>query len=281
MNLNERELQRRLDAAIAWAREAGELILGYYQSDGLKVDRKSDASPVTIADRDAESLLRDRVAAQFPQDGFLGEEHGEVESQNGLRWIVDPIDGTKAFIAGVPLFGTLIGLESGDNVLLGVCRFPALREVVYAANGCGAYWQIDGETPAAIRVSETAELSDALFCYTEAELFERLGRRDVFDELLAQSRVARGWGDCYGHMLVAAGRADLMVDPFMNAWDAAALLPIIREAGGCFTAWNGATTVRGGNGVSVNAALKEQLLAILKGGGDSGISANHTTSGVR
>lgn len=263
MHIDTIDLKCRLEAAVDWAREAGELILGYYQSAGLKVDRKSDESPVTEADRNAELLLRERVAQHFPQDGFLGEEHGELRSRNGLRWIVDPVDGTKAFVAGVPMFGTLIGLEAGADVLLGVCRFPAMNEVISAAAGCGAQWQIGSEPPRPIRVSDVADLSDALFCYTEVGLFERTQRMDVFHELRRRTRATRGWGDCYGHMLVATGRAEICADPTMNAWDAAALLPILREAGGSYTAWNGEPTIHGGDGVSVNAALKDDVLGIL------------------
>ena len=263
--LTENDLKQRLDAAIDWSREAGELILGYFQSSGLKVDRKSDATPVTDADRNAESLLRKQVAERFPQDGFLGEEHGEVPSQNGLRWIVDPIDGTKAFVAGVPMFGTLIGLECGDDVAMGVCRLPALNEVIYAATGCGAHWQIGNEPPRKIQVSETADLADALFCYTEVELFERNQSMPAFLALQQRTRATRGWGDCYGHLLVATGRAEIIADPSMNAWDAAALIPILREAGGSLTTWNGDSMTHGGNGLSVNAALKDEVLAILNG----------------
>ncbi len=209
MHFENIDLKSRLEAAVESAREAGELILGYYQSSGLKVDRKADSSPVTEADRNAESLLRQRVAEHFPQDGFLGEEHGEVRSRNGLRWIVDPVDGTKAFVAGVPMFGTLIGLEAGTDVLLGVCRFPALNEVIFAGSGTGSSWQIGTEPPRPIRVSDIAELSNALFCYTEVGLFEQSQRTNAFNTLRQRTRVSRGWGDCYGHMLVATGRAEL------------------------------------------------------------------------
>lgn len=265
MTLDREELQQRLDFAVDAARESGDLILGYYQTAGLKVDRKSDSSPVTEADRNAELLLRKKVAERFPQDGFLGEEHGEVESQNGLRWIVDPIDGTKAFVAGVPMFGTLIGLESRDDVLLGVCRFPALNEVLFAATGLGAHWQIGDQPARPIHVSDTAELSDALLCYTELSLFERRSRTAAFDALRKKCRAVRGWGDCYGHMLVATGRADVIADPEMNPWDAAALLPIVREAGGHYLSWKGEPTIHGGDGISVNAALKDTVIAILQG----------------
>jgi len=264
MTITQTELKQRLNDAVNWAREAGELILGYFQQSGLQVDRKADESPVTAADRNAETLLQEKVQRHYPQDGFLGEEHGDVPSQNDCRWIVDPIDGTKAFVAGVPMFGTLIGLESDGDVILGVCRFPALNEVVYAAQQLGAFRQTGDASPQQIRVSETAELSEALFCYTEYELFRETGRETVFETFVERCRGARGWGDCYGHMLVATGRADVMLDPVMSAWDAAALLPILREAGGSFTDIKGQSTIHGGNGVSVNAALKDGVLAVLR-----------------
>lgn len=261
---NKNELQQRLRHAVQWAEEAGKLILGYYQHTGLRVERKADASPVTEADRNAEMLLRRRVTEVYPQDGFLGEEHGEVPAKNGYRWIVDPIDGTKAFVAGVPLFGTLIGLECGDEVVLGVCRFPALNEVIFAARDLDARWQRGDEAPQTIRVSNTAALSEALFCYTEFDLFRQVQREEVFRQLVERCRGARGWGDCYGHMLVATGRAEIMVDPVMNAWDAAALLPILREAGGHYLSWEGEPGIHGGNGVSVNAALRGEVLSLLR-----------------
>lgn len=258
------ELQDRLDFAINVAAEAGELILRYYQSAELAIELKSDQSPVTIADKGAEQLIRDRLAEQFPDDGVLGEEHDDKESKNGYRWILDPIDGTKSFVHGVPLFGTLIGVEKDGEVVIGVCRFPALGDVIYAANGSGAWWKKGDADPEQIRVTEVDKMSDALFCVTTLTGWAKIGRQDVFEKLIAASRLTRGWGDCYGHILVATGRADVMVDPEMNPWDIAALIPIVKEAGGHFFGWDGSTSVDSGNGVSVNASLKDQVLELLK-----------------
>jgi histidinol phosphatase-like enzyme (inositol monophosphatase family) len=253
----------RLQFALDVARRAGELILGHYQSDGLAVDAKHDSSPVTAADRGAEELIRRAVATEFPGDGVLGEEFGELAGSNGLRWILDPVDGTKSFIHGVPLFGTLIGLEADGRVVLGVCRFPALGEVVYAAKGLGAWWQVDSALPRPARVSAVDRLSEALFCVTTISGWERIGRYETFEALRSRCKLTRGWGDCYGHALVATGRADVMVDPLMNVWDAAALLPILEEAGGHFVDWEGRPAIDSGNGVSVNHALRDEVLEIL------------------
>ena len=255
------ENDRRLSIAVESAAVAGELILQHYQATDLAVERKGDDSPVTVADRGAEQLLRDRISEAFPEDGILGEELAEKPSTNGFRWILDPIDGTKAFIHGVPLFGTLIGLERDGMVQLGVCRFPALGEVIYAARGGGAWWQRGSEARQAARVSETSELSQAASCFTDVDAWVETGRLPQFEWLRSASRITRGWGDCYGHMLVATGRADVMADPLLNAWDAAALVPIVEEAGGCFFDWNGDCSIHTGNGISTNSVLKEAVLA--------------------
>jgi len=258
------EFQNRLDHARAAALEAGKPILEHYQSASLTVDRKRDSSPVTIADRQAEEFLRAGIAREFPEDGILGEEFGEQPGTSGFRWILDPLDGTKSFIHGVPLFGTLIGVEFKGKCVVGVCHFPVLGETAWGAKGLGAWWQPAGGEPRPAKVSTIARLAESLFCFTTVQGFSRIGRQDAFEALVACAGIARGWGDCYGHMLVATGRAEVMVDPLMNVWDAAALIPIVEEAGGHFIDWNGAATANSGNGISVNSALREEVLSITK-----------------
>ena len=258
------ELEWRLDLAYDAALKAGELILGHYQSAGLVVDRKRDSSPVTIADRSAEELIRAEIRAQFPDDGILGEELGELPGKNAFRWILDPLDGTKSFIHGVPLFGTLIGVQYQGQCVLGVCHFPALQETVWGTRGLGAWWERQGGDAQPARVSGVADIGQALFCFTTVQGFARIGRQDAFEALVASAGFARGWGDCYGHMLVATGRAEIMVDPLMNLWDAAALVPIVEEAGGHFVDWNGAARADSGNGISVNVALRDEVLRITR-----------------
>jgi len=258
------DVRSRLDFAVDAARRAGELILRYYQNPDLAIELKSDESPVTAADRGAEQLLRELIAAAFPHDGVLGEEFGESRGTSGFRWILDPVDGTKSFVHGVPLFGTLIGLELGPDCVAGVCRIPAMEEVVYASRGAGSWWQRGPGAPVAARVRETKSLREALFSFTAVELFDQYGRRPAFDALVTACGASRGWGDCYGHLLVATGRVDVMADPIMNVWDAAPLLPILQEAGGVFMDWEGRATIHGGNGISVASSLKEEVLTLIQ-----------------
>lgn len=258
-------LNLRLEFAVHAARNAGLLILKYYQSADLDVERKSDNSPVTIADRGAEELLRTQLAAAFPEDGVMGEEFEEKPSSNGFRWILDPIDGTKSFVHGVPLFGTLVGLEYEGRQVLGVARFPALDEVVYAAEGLGAWWQVRNREPRPARVTNCRRLTDATFCTTTITGWHEIGRSETFQQLSATAQLARAWGDCYGHVLVATGRADVMIDPALNPWDAAALVPILHEAGGHWVDWNGVVSIHSGQGLSVCPGIKDEILQILRG----------------
>jgi histidinol phosphatase-like enzyme (inositol monophosphatase family) len=256
----------RLEFGLDGARRASELILTHYRADHLAVERKRDSSPVTEADRGAEQLLRARILQAFPHDAVLGEEFGETPGTSGFRWILDPVDGTKSFIHGVPLFGTLIGLEHHGDPVMGICRLPALDEVVYAAAGGPAYRQSGLQPARCARVSAVQRLADATFCFTTVQGFERIGRADLFAKMVARAGLVRGWGDCYGHLLVATGQADIMIDPLMNVWDIAALIPILEAAGGACVDWQGRRRVDGGNGISVNAALKDEVLSILNDG---------------
>lgn len=254
----------RLRAAVELTKQAAAGILSHYGRPDLAVERKRDRSPVTAADRGAEEFLSRALREAFPGDGVLGEEFGEVASTNGFRWILDPVDGTKSFVHGVPLFGTLVGLEQNGAVVAGVCRIPALDEVVYAAVGHGAWWQIKEGEPRAARVSSVSTLEQSVLCFTEVEGYLQIGRMDAFDQLCRRAHMVRGWGDCYGHILVATGRAEVIADPITNAWDVAALYPILKEAGGSCTNWDGSSNIHGGSGVSVNAALRDEVLAILR-----------------
>jgi histidinol-phosphatase len=258
------------------ADRAGEIAMRYFQSADLSVDRKPDESPVTIADREIESALRAAITSAFPDDAILGEEHGEFGGASGWRWVIDPIDGTVTFATGVPLFGTLIGIEHGGTVVAGVCSMPALGERVWATEGGGAWWErraADGafvRTPA--RVRPCASLAEALVCTTGLEYFERARCTDT---LLAMSRAAgriRGWSDCYGGMLVATGRADGWLDPVMNPWDSGPFPVILAEAGGVFTDFHGSPDIRGGSAVAGSARVHAELLRIAQA------SASHEPS---
>jgi histidinol-phosphatase len=257
------ELRPRLDLAIAAAREAGQVTLQYFRRDDLDVQLKQDDTPVTAADRRAEEHLRQRIAAAFPQDGILGEEAAEQPGSSGFRWIVDPIDGTKSFIHGVPLYSTLVGLECEGQSVLGVIRIPVLDECVYAARGLGAWYLHAQESPRPARVSSRQPLGKALFVTSEVINFDRTGRRASYDRLQAACRLTRTWGDGYGYLMVATGRAEVMVDPIMALWDAAALLPVLEEAGGTFTDWRGERTIHGGEGVATNGVVLDGVLRLL------------------
>lgn len=258
------EISSRLEAAIKWAREAGELTLQYYRSASLEIETKSDASPVTIADRKAEELLRQRISAGFPDDAVLGEEYPEKPGTSGYRWILDPIDGTKSFMSGVPLYGTLIGIEHGGESVVGVVGMPALNEYYYGANGLGAWEIIGTNEPRRVKVSDVSSLSESLICYTAVDHFEKYGRLEAYNTFRKQCKLERGWGDCYGYMLVATGRAELMFDPKMSIWDCAALQPILLEAGGTFTDWQGNPTIQNNEGVATNGKILDAVLAVTK-----------------
>ena len=251
------ELQELLEFAVMLARGAGDITLKYFRKQP-ETSTKSDGSFVTIADREAEAYLRRHIAETFPDDGILGEEEGEVQGRSGRRWILDPIDGTFAFVHGVPFYGVLIALEIENEMSVGVINIPALGEIVSAAKDCGCF--LNGE---ATRVSTTAKLDDALLLCTDFRAADKHGFGTDMEQLQRRARVSRTWGDCYGYVLVATGRADVMLDPVMNLWDCAALLPVIEEAGGTFTDWCGVRTVDGGNAIATNGLLFDEVMKII------------------
>jgi histidinol phosphatase-like enzyme (inositol monophosphatase family) len=246
--------------AIDAARAAGRITLESFGA-ALGFDTKTDGSPVTDADRRAEELLRGRIAEACPRDGILGEEFGAADGDSGRAWTVDPIDGTASFIHGVPLYGVLIGLLDGDEAVLGVVHFPALDETVAAARGGGCAWWQRGVDRSPARVRPTARLDRALVLSTDFSRLESPGA--ALERLARAAGRLRTWGDCYGHALVATGRADAMIDPRMSPWDSAPLLPIVEEAGGRFTTLAGERRAVGGSALSTNGALHEALLALL------------------
>jgi histidinol-phosphatase len=244
-----------LDLAVDVAREAGQLTLRWFRAGDLAVDSKSDGTPVTAADRAAERLVRERLAEHFPDDGVLGEEEPESDGRSGRRWIVDPIDGTKAFTRGVPLYSTLLALDDEHGPAVGVIALPALGQVVYAGRGIGCW--ADG---VAARVSDTPALGRA---YLSSSSYSHWP-----DEALLAVKHAgcelRTWGDGYGYALVATGRLDAMVDPTVEVYDVAAMPVILAEAGGRFTSLDGTEGAAGGSGVATNGAVHDDLLKLLR-----------------
>jgi histidinol phosphatase-like enzyme (inositol monophosphatase family) len=249
------KLQEILDFAVAAARQAGDITTHYFQT-ALQIDTKADDSPVTVADRESEQLLRRLIMEKYPDHGILGEEFGEVNPNSSYRWILDPIDGTFSFIHGVPLYGVMVGLELEGEAVLGVINMPAAREIVYAAKGLGCYF--NGKPT---HVSAVKELNQALLVAGNTPDQPE----GPFWRVRQQVKAFRGWGDCYAHMLVATGRAEIMLDPELAIWDCGALLPILQEAGGTFTSYSGEYTIHGKSGISTNGWLFEQVMELVKG----------------
>lgn len=263
MSTNPAEINARLELALAIGKEAGRLTVDYFHQR-VAAERKSDDSPVTIADREAELLLRRRISAAFPRDAIVGEEFGEQAGASGVRWILDPIDGTKSFISGVPLYGTMIGVEVEGRAEIGYVYIAALDEGIYAARGHGA-WHFHGSAaPQRAQVSKCKSLREGTFVTSQVDTFDKRGAAEAFQRLQQAAYITRTWGDCYGYLLVATGRALVMVDPIMNVWDAAAIQPILEEAGGTFTDWRGSATIHGGEGIGTNGLVLDEVLAITK-----------------
>lgn len=246
-----------LEAVTDVARTAGQVAMRHFKSS-LVVERKLDGSPVTIADRAAEERARDWIARRFPDDGIVGEEHGVTGEGARRRWFIDPIDGTKSFVHGVPLWGTLVGVCDGDEVLAGAAYFPALDEHLCAAVERGAWWN-----GARCRVSDVSEIAEATVLTTDQRFTRTPERRAGWNRLADRASIARDWGDCYGYLLVATGRAEVMIDGILADWDTVALFPAIREAGGVFTDCSGRATPFGKSAVATNVALARQARALL------------------
>jgi histidinol-phosphatase len=258
------ELDDLLAFAVDGARAAGRLTLAHF--GGLQpFDLKSDLSPVTAADREAEEFLRRRLEDRCPRDGVIGEEYGVVDGESGRQWTLDPIDGTRAYARGVPLYGVMIGLLEGDDAVLGVVHLPALHETIAAASGRGCEWYREGRASVPARVSSIAPLDGSLVLMTDFRRLPgpHLGR--AF-ERLAAAHTLRTWGDCWGHMLVATGRAEAMIDPKMSPWDSVPLQPIVEEAGGRFSTLAGESIPAGGSAVSTNGLVHDEVLALLARG---------------
>lgn len=253
------EWRTRYERAVELAPKAGQLALRYFTGD-FTVEWKKDQSPVTLADREAESLLRNGLLEAFPNDGFLGEEHGEKAGSSGYRWIIDPVDGTRNFVRGIPLWATLVGLEYKDEPIAGVVDVPALGQTWRALRGDGA-WRGDRR----LHVSKISNLAQSTMFYTSLSWFEKAGRRELFLDLAMRAQTQRGYGDFYGHVLVAQGSGEFMVEHGVHIWDVAAILPIVEEAGGRFTDWDNNRTIHRPDVLISNDHLHNEVLRILQG----------------
>lgn len=243
-----------LSSAIDFAKLAGAHTLTHFRK-GIEVIRKSDNSPVTIADREAEWILREAILNRFPDHGIIGEEHGIVNPNARVQWVLDPIDGTVSFIHGIPLYTTLIGVLVDRQPTVGIIHAPAMDELCDAAIGMGT--RLNG-----VRVSarNTSSMAEATLITTDQGNIVKYGHEQTIADLIRDVRIHRTWGDAYGHMMVATGRADIMFDPILNIWDAAALYPCVTEAGGVYMDVTGNPDIRSGNAISCVPGLKDDLL---------------------
>ncbi len=248
-----------MQAVAEVARIAGNEALRHYGKN-VSIETKGDGSPVTIADRGAEELARRWIESRFPSDGIVGEEFGVIRPDARRRWIIDPIDGTKSFVRTVPLWGTLVAIAEGDTVVAGAAYFPAIGEIAVAAVGAGCWWN-----DSRCSVSTISDISAATVLTSDLQFKAAPERQQGWNDLSDSAAISRTWGDCYGYLLVATGRAEVMADPIVSAWDVAALMPLITEAGGAFTSWDGKETAFGGSAIATNGALSREVREILTG----------------
>ena len=249
------ELSELVEFAELAARASAQVILPYFQSS-LNVEKKADGSPVTIADKKAEQCILDLIRKHRPDDGWLGEEFGAEDGSSGYRWIIDPIDGTIAFIHGVPLFGTLLAVQKDGEMLLGLINMPALQEMIIGVKGSGTF-----HNGRPCRVSQTANMSQATILTSSCSTLLKHHRQDGFTKLTARAAQSRTWGDCYGYLLLATGRAEIMIDPVVAPWDVAPMLPIITEAGGRITDLDGGEDFPPKHVLASNGLLHNEALA--------------------
>ncbi len=240
----------------AW--QAGRVTLGYFQS-GITAERKADNTPVTVADKAAEQKLRELIGRYWPDHNIVGEEFGNTHTGSPYTWIIDPIDGTKSFMSGVPIYSNLLALTDGDKALIGVANFPALNEMVYAVRGRGTWW--NGRRAHTTPVNT---LADARLLTSDLNTFAQYGYSEAWQKLVDATWIQRTWGDSYGYILVATGRAEVMVDPVMALWDTGPLGVILEEAGGTFTNWKGQATIHAGESIATNGVLLDQVLQVIQ-----------------
>jgi histidinol-phosphatase len=242
---------------------ADSIAMARFRAQDLKVAEKPDLTPVTDADTAVEKALRATLQRTRPRDGVLGEEYGASVAPAGpsqRQWVLDPIDGTKNFLRGVPIWGTLIALMDDNEPVVGLASAPALNRRWWAAKGLGAYAGRHTAAATPIHVSGVSRMADASFCYSELAGWEEAGRLDAMLDITRRVWRSRAYGDFYGYMLVAEGAVDIMVEPELSLWDLAALVPIVTEAGGTFTDLSGRPGPGGGSAVATNGKLHDEII---------------------
>jgi histidinol-phosphatase len=245
-----------LEEIVEITETASRMALSYFRQPIL-IEMKENMTPVTVADKKTEEWIREELEKRFPDFGILGEEFGELSSKGDLVWTIDPIDGTRSFIRGIPLFGTLVGLLNKGTPVLGVMVLPALDETYMAAEGTGAY--CNGHQ---LHVSPTLALESALVGHGDTSCFEDAGKTKLLKSLIDKAGLARGYTDCFGHSLVLRGAMDAMIDPIVSIWDIAPIACLVNEAGGDYFSFSGEETIRDSSFISCTPALKKQLLEL-------------------
>lgn len=253
------DLSQYLEFAVETAYLAGRATLGYFQA-GVQAETKEDHSPVTAADRLAEEIIRRRIEQAYPAASIVGEEYGILENNATEHcWVIDPIDGTKSFLHGVPLYAVLLGLEIAGRVEVGAAYFPALDEMLCAASGLGCWW--NGRRA---RVSSVDTLDRAVLTFTDPAVFTRQGKGAAWERIQRACYYRAGWSDAYGYLLVATGRAEIALDAATCAWDCGPFPPIFSEAGGYYGDWKGQVTIHAGEAVGTSQVLLPEVLALLR-----------------
>ncbi len=240
------------------ADESGKVINNYYRTS-FQIDTKSDESPVTIADKKAEEIMRELIMKEFPDHGILGEEFGIHKENAEYQWILDPIDGTKSFICGTPTFGTLIALTKNNEPVLGVINQPVLNEFLIGDNFSAEL------NNSKVQLRNCNKIEDAVLLTTDHLNIEKYQNIDSFNNLTHKVKLYRNWGDCFGYYLVATGFADIMIDPIMSIWDTMALIPVIKGAGGVITDYYGNDAVKGNSTVAASKEIHAEVIRILNG----------------
>jgi len=267
-------IQSRLALAMDATFDAANSILEYFLGMSIDVVWKQDGSPVTKADRQAEKILRQRIGNVFPDDAIVGEEHEDEQGTSGFKWIIDPLDGTESFIRKVPIFGTLVGLEKDGAMVAGLCYMPAQREFAWAGQGGGCWWVPDTTGAPNIealrdraqraQVSPQDKLKEAMIVTSGQGAFHRSGRVEAFTRLRAATRKDRGWGNCYGHLLVATGRVEASIEPKIREWDVAPFAAMLAEAGGKLTDFDGKPKVYSGHAICSNGRLHDSIIKAIR-----------------
>lgn len=253
-----------LRLALELADKADAVTLDRFGAVDLRVEAKPDLTPVTDADRSVESVLRETLAQQRPDDPILGEEYGGTAVFTGRQWVIDPIDGTKNFVRGVPVWATLIALLHDGVPVAGVVSAPALQRRWWAGDGVGAFAAVGGDTPRPLSVSAVADLGSASLSFSSLSGWAERGIRDRFIDLTDAVWRVRGYGDFLSYCLLAEGAVDIAAEPEVSLWDLAALDILVREAGGTFTNLDGTAGPHGGSAVASNGLLHDAVLGALR-----------------